>query len=223
MPPNRTCSIADCDKPSSSRGWCRMHYNRWQRHGNPMLTLATPRGLSEQERFWRYVEKTDSCWLWTGACNQGGYGQFHGKNHRGQASRFAYQFKVGEIPNGLDLDHLCRNRICVNPDHLEPVTRRTNLLRGIRRLQGVGLRGRSVTVCPAGHVYDEPNTYVYHGRRSCRTCKRDWDRRHRLRLTNTGTVLSSHSPMGVVPNRAEWVDRAPDTAITPASTVPSCQ
>jgi len=73
----------------------------------------------------------------------------------------------GPIPEGLDLDHLCRNRWCVNPEHVEPVTRRENLIRG----QTTIAQNVSKTHCPAGHAYDETNTYYYRGMRQCRICR----------------------------------------------------
>jgi len=81
------------------------------------------------ERFWSKVEKTVSCWLWT-ASTRRGYGQFVINNKPTPAHRFAYEQLVGDIPRGLQLDHLCRVRNCVNPEHLEPVTSRENILRG---------------------------------------------------------------------------------------------
>lgn len=103
--------------------------------------------------------------------------------------RLAYAWLVGQIPAGLTLDHLCRNTVCVNPLHLEPVTHRVNVLRG---QSGVAANARK-TGCPQGHPFDEINTYHYRGQRHCRTCraeanrrnnawKVDWQRRRRAGL-----------------------------------------
>lgn len=116
------------------------------------------------------------CWLWTASCGNGGYGQFavrHPKPTMVGAHRFAYEHFVGPIPAGLDLDHLCRNRRCVNPAHLEPVTRRENLLRGV----GPAARGRD-KVCRNGHPLTGDNLVKRKdGRRRCKTCFSEWAKR----------------------------------------------
>ncbi|MCA1572428.1 MAG: HNH endonuclease [Chloroflexi bacterium] len=81
------------------------------------------------------------------------------------AHRWSYETFVGPIPEALALDHLCRNRSCVNPEHLEPVTAGENIRRG-----ETGLLNRSKTCCPAGHEYDAENTYIWRGGRRCRRC-----------------------------------------------------
>jgi hypothetical protein len=88
-----------------------------------------------QEKFWDHIEKTDSCWIWNGAKTPGGYGHFF---HQGQwiyTHRYAYCHWKGCIPTGKVPDHLCYNRACVNPDHLEAVSERDNLLRGKHRVK----------------------------------------------------------------------------------------
>src|SRR2546426_12646273 len=80
-------------------------------------------------RFWSLVEMSLFCWEWTGKKFKNGYGCFRIRGRHFMAHRRAYEMCVGPIPCGLDIDHLCRNRGCVNPSHLEPVTRRDNLLR----------------------------------------------------------------------------------------------
>ena len=114
------------------------------------------------------IDTASGCWQWTAATTTG-YGRvkWHGVVHT--AHRLAYEHYVGDIPDGLEIDHLCRNRGCINPAHLEPVSRRENILRGISP-SAIGAR---VTHCPKGHPYDEANTYTTpSGRRHCRECNR---------------------------------------------------
>lgn len=123
-------------------------------------------------RFWAKVVKTESCWIWTGSHQVGGYGNFQPIKGRGiGAHRYAYQITVGPIPNGLQLDHLCRNRLCVNPAHLEPVTARENTLRG----NTMPALNAAKTHCPNGHEY----SHVWGGRRYCSTCQAAKTRRLR--------------------------------------------
>ena len=114
-----------------------------------------------EERFWRKVKKTDNCWLWLGFKNREGYGMFYLGNTT-TAHRVSYMIKHGSIPEGLHIDHLCRVRNCVNPDHLEAVTPSVNVKRG----------GNSIkTHCIHGHPLSGENLKVYEGKRKCRTCK----------------------------------------------------
>ncbi len=118
-------------------------------------------------RFWDRVEKTERCWLWRGATNGQGYGVIGVDGHQRYAHRLSYELFVGPIPDGLELDHLCRTPACVNPAHLEPVTHQENIRRGFEA------RG-PLTHCTRGHAFDEVNTYVSPiGFRSCRQCARD--------------------------------------------------
>lgn len=142
-------------------------------------------GLTTQERFWAKVNKdvADGCWLWTGARVRSGYGSFGSKSEPLPSSlphRIAYTWLVGPIPEGMTLDHLCRARLCVNPSHLEPVTQRVNT----QRSTSASAVNAAKTHCPAGHPYDDENTYRYpNGRRQCRECtnerSREWRSRHR--------------------------------------------
>lgn len=135
-----------------------------------------------QERFWSKVDKTATCWLWTGALTgplpKRGYGVFNVNGKNRVAHRIAYEWLVGPIPEGLQLDHLCRVRNCVNPSHLEPVTPAENVRRGL--LTDL----RSVTThCKYGHEYTDENTIRRPGRsgRLCRTCDHADQARHRAR------------------------------------------
>jgi HNH endonuclease len=128
--------------------------------------------------FWSKVERgaPGECWLWTGATTKG-YGRFRGTG----AHRFAYELLVGPIPQGLQLDHLCRVRNCVNPEHLEPVTCQENLRRGFIAKARAGQRP---THCPQGHEFTTENTYIWRGnKRACKTCNgiRALARYHRKR------------------------------------------
>ncbi len=131
-----------------------------------------------RERFWSKVEFTDTCWLWRAGCVGEGYGAFRVGNRVVRAHRWAYEFCVGPIPEGLTLDHLCRVHACVNPDHLEPVTNRVNILRGNSPVA----RYAKQTHCHLGHPFNTANTYRLPSggsRRYCRTCKTAWNRARR--------------------------------------------
>lgn len=174
----RTCSVDGCNQIVKARDWCQKHYSRWIRTGDPTVVRVSSGGRRPvEERFWEKVEKdgplpdTDTlaagkgpCWIWK-ASTVGGYGRF--QLSRGQyvsAHRLSYSMLVGEIPDGLDLDHLCRNRPCVNPDHLEPVTTRENCRRGARW---------NGTCCSFGHELTPDNLYISpSGQRVCRICER---------------------------------------------------
>lgn len=134
-------------------------------------------GTQLDDRFWSKVDATGNCWLWTAGMDDAGYGWFRCGDKMRRAHRVAYEALVGPVPEGLHLDHLCRVRNCVNPDHLEPVTMGENIRRGVSGAVN-GARQQAKTHCPKGHEYDEENTLHYRGGRRCRKCDRD---RHRDR------------------------------------------
>jgi hypothetical protein len=124
-----------------------------------------------EERLLSHIDKTDGgCWLWTASTYFGGYGQINVGNRQIRGvHRVAYELWVGPIPDGLHIDHLCRVRLCVNPDHLEAVTQREN---NRRSLSPTALNAAK-THCPQGHPYVDGNLAVdKRGFRHCRTCNR---------------------------------------------------
>ena len=132
---------------------------------NRERNLAYYRKPPDMERFWLFAVQGDGCWPWIGAVDGDGYGRFAMRS----AYRIAYEAVRGPVPVGLTLDHLCRNRECVNPDHLEPVTNRENILRG----ESPAAKHARQSHCLNGHSFDSANTYRWHGQRICRACNRE--------------------------------------------------
>lgn len=115
------------------------------------------------------VDEASGCWNWRLTIGRHGYGQMGVRRRTFLAHRFSYEALVGPIPSGMQLDHLCRNRPCVNPDHLEPVTPQVNIHRSPIAPGAINARK---THCPKGHGYTPSNTYYQrNGGRLCRTCQ----------------------------------------------------
>ena len=172
--PKRTCSLADCNNTHAVRGYCRTHYERWKRHGDPyMRTRST---VDTEFNFWEKVDKRtpESCWPWLAYVTPGGYAKFTVCNKSVFVYRYSYELHVGPIPDGMQIDHVkargCVRRDCVNPAHLEPVTPQVNTLRS----GSLSAFNAQKTHCLRGHEFTEANIYVSPtGGRRCRTCRKE--------------------------------------------------
>ena len=135
---------------------------------------------SIEARFWSGVNKQpdDGCWLFSSCNDRYGYGRLQNCGRMIKAHRFSYELLVGPIPTGLTIDHLCRNPGCVRPDHLEAVSHRENVLRGV----GIAAKNAVKTHCPSGHHYSASNTYISKGKRSCKRCNRRRCRERRAHI-----------------------------------------
>ena len=144
-----------------------------------MTRATTP--MEERIRRATIVDE-NGCWRWQlYLMPTEGYGRIAVGDRTLMAHRVSYETFVGPIPDGLHLDHLCRVRDCVNPQHLEPVTCQENILRSPFT---EGARNAAKTECAQGHPFDDANTYRYRGLRICRTCAREYRRRLRSNHSN---------------------------------------
>ena len=171
------CAIRDCEGSVHARHFCQRHYTRWIRHGHPVDgQAARMRATCPEDALKTYRRITESgCWEWTGYIERHGYGRWCGKvqgrMQRIYVHRLAWETLRGPIPEGLQIDHLCRNRLCFNPEHLEPVTQSVNVRRSLEFRDGVAH-------CRNGHEKTPDNTFVSSdGSRRCRQCARDSDKR----------------------------------------------
>lgn len=187
------CSVEGCTRPARARGWCTTHYSRHRRTGRLDVTRSVG-PESEASRFWAKVDKNGPvptwapflgpCWIWTAGLQGGGYGQFNGGSRIDNSRRkciahvYTYEALVGPVPDGLELDHLCRVRKCCNPAHLEAVTHAENMHRGLT----ICAENAAKVRCPDGHPYDDENTYVHQGHRHCRECMRAANRRYKAKI-----------------------------------------
>lgn len=154
-----------------------------------MTTNANGRTF-RQRLLSRLIIDPSGCILWTGSINNCGYGRITANGQSRYVHRLVWELFVGPVPDGLQLDHLCRVRHCANVAHLEPVSPRENVLRGDTFAAAYALK----THCPHGHEYTPANTKINRGRRFCRTCARITERHYRRTGTRRGALLAIDDP-----------------------------
>lgn len=159
------CTVLGCGLKPLARGLCDKHYQRVRANGTTKLVSELPL----RERLMLKIEiAPDNCWVWKGVIAYDGYGVAKVDNKRYRAHRLVYETFKAPIPDGLVIDHLCRNRACCNPDHLEPVTTRVNILRGV----GPSALAAVKTACAKGHPFAGSNLIIRsNGQRACRICR----------------------------------------------------
>lgn len=128
------CAFGGCRRPARARGWCYTHYSRWRVHGDVNTVLRLP--SDDPQRFWMKVDRDrpapghapelGACWEWIASRNEHGYGEFFDRGKVRKAHRVSYEMEYGELPDTKPIDHRCRNRACVRPTHLRPVTNKQN-------------------------------------------------------------------------------------------------
>jgi hypothetical protein len=165
--------------PVVARGWCRKHYSRWYRNGDPQRAKYDRTDGPPLDRWLARVEKTESCWLWRGELDRDQYGTFgvHGADSEApgnyRAHRWGYEHLVRALGEDEVLARLCPNRSCVNPAHLEPTSRAVVAARTEHA-------NSKKTHCAQGHPFNEANTaYLERGSRRCRACDRIAARKRR--------------------------------------------
>lgn len=141
----KTCALEECDNNSRARGWCPKHYQRWKKYGDPRK-VEIIKTFSLEDALAVRTEWVNGCLLWTGACTEDGYAQYNGENKKYGTTflhRIMWEREHGAIPDGLEIDHLCFVRNCINTDHFRLADRfqQTAHLAGLKSNNKSGVRG----------------------------------------------------------------------------------
>ena len=176
----RICSVEGCDNIFRAKDMCSSHYNQVKGYNEKYYKYVKKRkvpihktvnGEIDKSYFMTFVDVTDECWRWSGATSTNGYGVFKVEKKLKKAHRLTYEYFIGDIPYGLVIDHLCENKMCVNPFHLEAVTIEENVRRAAenRRYERV----QSDKGCINGHPFNRIKTRINksgHIQRYCLSC-----------------------------------------------------
>ncbi len=174
---------------------CGEEFNPHNGRAGVFCSMTCRKNFPPEKRFWPKVNKDGpipdyaphlgNCWLWTACLMKDGYGLFKGQEKYLATHIFSYESEYGKVPDGLELDHLCRVHACVRPSHLEAVTHQVNMMRGIEGMK---------THCPMGHPYSGENLYINPSgnSRTCRTCRKSY--MAAWHIQNRAHRVSLHSP-----------------------------
>lgn len=173
-----TCEVVDCNVPQLCKGMCRPHRRRVLLYGSPherRMLYGEPLAV---RLFAKVRVAENGCWLFEPAVKVAWYGKVKTDWGAANVHVIVWNWLRGPVPDGLELDHLCRNKACCNPDHLEAVSHKENCRRG-RGPEVARSRRFTQTHCKRGHEFNLVNTIYKKKQRVCRICKREWQRARR--------------------------------------------